>query len=113
MIDLSSDHEAMTPSAVRAAAEAVKVAIDAHLRAVEHRNGDNDPQVQIAYDALAAAAEAYDDALFAAYEEVTPFGSDDDDDDDDIDEDDLDLDWDDDSDDDSDDSDDDGDDDDH
>lgn len=39
--------------------------------------------MQAAYDALASAGEAYDDALFSAYEEVTPFGPVDDEDDED------------------------------
>jgi hypothetical protein len=74
-----------TPEQVRAAVDGLKSALDAHLAAVESRAGENDPHVQAAYDALASAGEIYDDALFSAYEEVTPFGpvdSDDDDDDD-------------------------------
>ncbi len=96
----------MTPDQVRALASAVKHAIDLHLATVETRSGENDPDVQRAYDALAAVAEEYDDALFSCYEEVTPFGpvegfveehDDEDDDDDDEDEDDDDDDeWDDD-----------------
>jgi len=57
----------------RAAAEALKAAIDRHLDACAARAGEGDPKVQEAYDALRDAAEAYDDALFDAYEEVTPF----------------------------------------
>lgn len=57
----------------RAAADRLKAAIDAHLVACARRTGEGDPDVQEAYDALRAAAEAYDDALFEAYEEVTPF----------------------------------------
>lgn len=75
-----------TPDQVRAAVAGLKSALDAHLAAVEARAGENDPNVQAAYDALASAGEAYDDALFSAYEEVTPFGpveSDDEDDEDD------------------------------
>lgn len=75
-----------TPEQVRAAVAGLKAALDAHLAAVEARAGENDPHVQAAYDALASAGEVYDDALFSAYEEVTPFGpveSDDDDEDDD------------------------------
>ena len=63
-----------TPAQVRAAIEGLRAALDAHLSAVEARSGENDPHVQAAYDALASAGEAYDDALFSAYEEVTPFG---------------------------------------
>jgi hypothetical protein len=63
-----------TPEQVHAAVAGLKAALDAHLAAVEARAGENDPHVQAAYDALASAGEIYDDALFSAYEEVTPFG---------------------------------------
>lgn len=79
-----SDEFSATPEQVRAAVAGLKSALDAHLAAVESRAGENDPHVQAAYDALASAGEIYDDALFSAYEEVTPFGpveSDDDDED--------------------------------
>ncbi len=62
-----------SPDDVRAAADALKGAIEAHLAAVLARAGEEDPNVQAAYDALRAAAEAYDDALFEVYDEVTPF----------------------------------------
>jgi hypothetical protein len=84
-----------TPEQVRAAVAGLKSALDTHLAAVEARAGENDPHVQAAYDALASAGEAYDDALFSAYEEVTPFGpveSDDEDEEADAEEDD-DLEW--------------------
>ena len=68
------DEFAATPEQVRAAVAGLKAALDAHLAAVESRAGENDPHVQAAYDALASAGETYDDALFSAYEEVTPFG---------------------------------------
>ena len=68
------DDTPATPAQVHAARDALKAALDAHLAAVEARAGENDPRVQAAYDALASAGEAYDDALFSAYEEVTPFG---------------------------------------
>jgi hypothetical protein len=80
------DEFSATPEQVRAAVAGLKSALDAHLAAVESRAGENDPHVQAAYDALALAGEIYDDALFSAYEEVTPFGpveSDDEDGDDD------------------------------
>jgi hypothetical protein len=86
------DEDSATPAQVHAAATGFKAAIDAHLAAVEARAGENDPHVQAAYDALASAGEAYDDALFSAYEEVTPFGpvdADDEDDEDDETEDDV------------------------
>jgi hypothetical protein len=69
-----ADEDAATPEDVHRALDAFKMALDAHLRAVELRTGENDPLVQAAYDAVAAAAEAYDDALFSGFEEVTPFG---------------------------------------
>jgi hypothetical protein len=77
------DEFSATPEQVRAAVAGLKSALDAHLAAVESRAGENDPHVQAAYDALASAGETYDDALFSAYEEVTPFGPVDSDDDED------------------------------
>ncbi|MGW0735500.1 hypothetical protein [Streptomyces sp. NPDC002851] len=67
--------DAAQPSAaeVRAAAEAVKAALDAHLEAVERRSGEDDPDVYEAFNELAAAAEAYDELLYDRYDEVTPF----------------------------------------
>lgn len=64
---------AATPAEVRQAAEALKSAIDAHLRAVESRVDELDPAVLEAFDALAAAAEEYDELLYAVHDEVTPF----------------------------------------
>jgi hypothetical protein len=87
------DEFSATPEQVRAAVAGLKSALDAHLAAVESRAGENDPHVQAAYDALASAGEIYDDALFSAYEEVTPFGpveSDDEDDDEEAESDDAD-----------------------
>ncbi|MBQ0984338.1 hypothetical protein KBZ10_07345 [Streptomyces sp. F63] len=67
--------DAAQPSAaeVRAAAEAVKAALDRHLDAVERRSGEDDPAVFAAFNELAAAAEEYDELLYEAYDEVTPF----------------------------------------
>ena len=62
-----------TATEVRQAAEALKSAIDAHLRAVESRVDELDPAVLEAFDALAAAAEQYDELLYAVHDEVTPF----------------------------------------
>lgn len=62
-----------TPDAVRAAAQRVKDAIDSHLAAVEARSGEQDPAVQSAFETLQSAAEIYDDLLYEAYDEVTPF----------------------------------------
>ncbi len=68
-----SDVAQPTVAEVRAAAEAVKTAIDRHLAAIENRTGDDDPAVYAAFDALATTAEAYDELLYDAYDEVTPF----------------------------------------
>ncbi|MER0444729.1 hypothetical protein ABR738_09135 [Streptomyces sp. Edi4] len=68
-----SDAAQPTAAEVRAAAEAVKAALDRHLDAVERRTGDDDPDVYEAFNALAAAAEAYDERLYDRYDEVTPF----------------------------------------
>ncbi|MDF9812300.1 hypothetical protein [Streptomyces sp. SPB162] len=68
-----SDDVQPTVAEVRAAAEAVKAALDRHLEAIENRTGEDDPAVYTAFDDLAAAAEAYDELLYDAYDEVTPF----------------------------------------
>lgn len=64
---------APTALEVRAAAEALKTAIDRHLAAVESRVDELDPAVLEAFDALAAAAEEYDELLYTVHDEVTPF----------------------------------------
>ena len=68
-----SDAAQPTAAEVRAAADAVKAALDHHLEAVERRSGDDDPAVYDAFNALAAAAEVYDELLYDRYDEVTPF----------------------------------------
>lgn len=68
-----SDAAQPTVDEVRAAAEAVKSALDRHLEAIESRSGEDDPAVYAAFDALATAAEAYDELLYDAFDEVTPF----------------------------------------
>ncbi|MFE0651663.1 hypothetical protein ACFVZH_24050 [Streptomyces sp. NPDC059534] len=68
-----SDAAQPTAAEVRAAAEAVKTALDRHLAAVELRTGDDDTAVYEAFNALAAAAEVYDELLYDRYDEVTPF----------------------------------------
>ncbi|GGV67666.1 MULTISPECIES: hypothetical protein [Streptomyces] len=68
-----SDAAQPTAAEVRAAAEAVKAALDRHLAAVERRSGEDDPAVHEAFNQLAAAAEAYDELLYDRYDEVTPF----------------------------------------
>ncbi|MFD3328946.1 hypothetical protein [Streptomyces sp. NPDC058701] len=68
-----SDAALPTVAEVRAAAEAVKAALDRHLAAVERRTGDEDPDVYAAFNELAAASEEYDELLYDRYDEVTPF----------------------------------------
>ncbi len=78
----------------RAALDRLVAALEAHLQAASRRTGEADPSVVSAYQTLADAFETYDEALYAAYDEVTPFVlyEDADDADDDLDEDDDDLD---------------------
>ncbi|MYY11456.1 hypothetical protein GT204_21745 [Streptomyces sp. SID4919] len=68
-----SDAAQPTVAEVRAAAEAVKAALDRHLAAVERRSGEDDPAVYEAFNELAVAAEEYDELLYDRYDEVTPF----------------------------------------
>ncbi|WP_225822108.1 hypothetical protein [Streptomyces naphthomycinicus] len=68
-----SDAAQPTAAEVRAAADAVKTALDRHLAAIERRSGEDDPAVSEAFNQLAAAAEAYDELLYDRYDEVTPF----------------------------------------
>ncbi|MCZ2525816.1 hypothetical protein GQS52_22620 [Streptomyces sp. SCUT-3] len=68
-----SDAAQPTVDEVRAAAEAVKAALDRHLAAVENRSGANDPAVYAAADALARAVDAYDQALDDGHGELLPF----------------------------------------
>ncbi|MEU5046053.1 hypothetical protein [Streptomyces griseorubiginosus] len=68
-----SDAVQPTAAEVRAAADAVKTALDRHLAAVERRSGEDDPAVYEAFNELAAAAEVYDELLYDRYDEVTPF----------------------------------------
>ena len=56
----------------RVALEKLTLAFERHLEACSARRGESDPAVVNAYFALADAFEAYDDALVAAYNEVTP-----------------------------------------
>ena len=68
-----SDDVQPSVAEVRAAVAAVKAALDRHLEAVENRVGEDDPAVYEAFEALAAAAESYDELLYDTYDEVTPF----------------------------------------
>jgi hypothetical protein len=89
----------MTTTDPRAALDRLVAALEAHLQAASRRHGEADPAVVAAYQTLADAFETYDESLYTAYDEVTPFVLYDDteddaeddeaDDEDDIDEDDL------------------------
>lgn len=70
----------------RAALDRMVAALEAHLGACQRRRGDEDPAVESSFRALADAFEHYDEALYSAYDEVTPFVLDEDDEDDDEDE---------------------------
>ncbi|NLT53669.1 MAG: primosomal protein [Actinomycetales bacterium] len=82
----------------RAALDRLIAALEAHLEAASRRRSETDPAVVAAYQTLADAFETYDEALYAAFDEVTPFvlyddsedeAEDDLDEDEEIDEDDL------------------------
>ena len=65
----------------RAALTILVSAFERHLEACSARRGDDDPTVLAAADELADAFETYDDALLAAFGEMTPleiYGDDDD-----------------------------------
>ena len=77
----------------RAALDRLIAALEAHLSAAAGRKGEADPAVVSAYQVLADAFESYDEALYDAFDEVTPFvlyddaedaASDEDDEDDDL-----------------------------
>ncbi len=74
----------------RAALDRLVAALEAHLQAAGRRSGEADPAVVAAYQILADAFETYDEALYTAYDEVTPFVLYDDSDESDEDEDDED-----------------------
>jgi hypothetical protein len=57
----------------RAALEGLVAALEAHLTAAEQRRSERDPRVEQAYRDLADAFETYDEVLYDAYDEVTPF----------------------------------------
>ena len=56
----------------RAALANLAASLERHLEASASRRGENDPTVVAAYQDVADAFEAYDDALLEAYGEVTP-----------------------------------------
>lgn len=79
----------------RGALDRLIAALERHLEAAAGRRGETDPAVVAAYQGLADAFEAYDEALYTAYDEVTPFvlyddAEDADDEDEDLDDDDED-----------------------
>ncbi|MEJ5888452.1 primosomal protein [Pseudokineococcus marinus] len=76
----------------RAALARLVGALEAHLDAVERRRSETDPVVKDAYQSLSDAFETYDEALYDAFDEVTPFVlfDDSDEDDDDLEDDDED-----------------------
>ena len=84
----------MTPDP-RAALARLVAALEDHLAAAANRRGETDPAVADAYQRVADAFEVYEEAIYDAYDEVTPFVlyddvEDDRDDEDDDDEDDED-----------------------
>jgi hypothetical protein len=46
--------------------------LEEHLVAASARRGDGDPSVEAAFFAVSDAFEVYEDALYEAYNEVTP-----------------------------------------
>ncbi|MBK0330066.1 DNA primase [Brachybacterium halotolerans subsp. kimchii] len=84
----------------RSALAALIAALERHYEAAASSRGDDDPALEAATEGLTTAFDAYDDALFDAYDVATPlivFDGDDEDDDyeddddyDDLDDDDLD-----------------------
>ena len=70
----------------RSALAALIAAFERHYEAAAASRGDDDPALESATERLASAFDAYDDALFDAYDVATPlivFDDDEDDDDDD------------------------------
>ncbi|WP_087485231.1 DNA primase [Brachybacterium massiliense] len=70
----------------RSALAALIAAFERHYEAAAASRGDDDPALESATERLASAFDAYDDALFDAYDVATPlivFDDDDDEDDDD------------------------------
>src|SRR5699024_11997968 len=57
----------------REALDAFLEAVREHYAASAHRTGDQDSRAEAAYMALADAFEIYEDAIYTAFDEVTPF----------------------------------------
>lgn len=67
----------------RAALSALTTALEEHLVAASARRGEEDPIVEATFLGIIDAFEAYEEALFDAFDEVTPlviYGEDGDDD---------------------------------
>ncbi|NAZ87777.1 primosomal protein [Kineococcus indalonis] len=62
----------MTPDP-RAALARLVAALEDHLAAAADRRGEADPAVAAAYQRVADAFEVYEEAIYDAYDEVTPF----------------------------------------
>lgn len=74
----------------RAALSALTTALEEHLVAASARRGEEDPIVEATFLGIIDTFEAYEEALFDAFDEVTPlviYGEDDEDFDDDGDDD--------------------------
>lgn len=56
----------------RTALTALTAALEEHLAAASARRGEEDPQVEAAFLGIIDAFEAYEEALFDAFDEVTP-----------------------------------------
>lgn len=56
-----------------AALEDFLSAVREHFAASAHRTSETDPRVEASYMALADSFEIYEDSLYTAYGEVTPF----------------------------------------
>ncbi|MFJ5860047.1 hypothetical protein ACIQCM_01345 [Pseudarthrobacter sp. NPDC092439] len=69
----------------RVALQSLTTALEEHLIAASNRRGDGDPSVEAAFFAVADAFEVYEDALYEAYNEVTPLQVFDDEDDEEMD----------------------------
>ncbi|WP_336713247.1 hypothetical protein [Arthrobacter sp. USHLN218] len=56
----------------RVALQSFTAALEEHLAAASSRRGDNDPAVEAAFSSIMETFEAYEDALYDSYGEVTP-----------------------------------------
>ena len=56
----------------RVALQSFTAALEEHLAAASSRRGENDPAVEAAFSAIMETFEAYEDALYDAFGEVTP-----------------------------------------